>query len=112
MSRNATAVRAGRVVAALTLCGLAGYLAAVGLDRADPLAGVLSLFVAVAALLAPYLLPPPGTRAPGTRAPETRAAHDAPGPDAEGSRATFLWNNRGVQYNERGGGTQHNTFNG
>lgn len=37
--------------------GLAGWLLAVGLNKADKVASVLGLFVALAALLAPYLLP-------------------------------------------------------
>lgn len=47
----------GRIGAVVILAGLAVYLASVGLDKADKLASVLSLLVAVAALVAPYLLP-------------------------------------------------------
>lgn len=49
---------AGRAVAALVVAGLAAYLSIVGLDKADKLAGVLSLFVVVVALVAPYVFPP------------------------------------------------------
>ncbi len=47
----------GRIAAVVVLAGLAVYLASVGLDKADKLASVLSMLVAVAALVAPYLLP-------------------------------------------------------
>jgi hypothetical protein len=50
-------VWAGRVVAVVVVAGLVGYTWTVGLDKADKLAGVLSLLVAVVALVAPYLLP-------------------------------------------------------
>jgi hypothetical protein len=39
------------------LAGLSAYLASMGLDKADKLASVLTLLVAVAALVVPYLLP-------------------------------------------------------
>lgn len=48
----------GRVIALLALIGLAIYLWQVGLDRADRLASSIGLVVAVAALLAPYVVPP------------------------------------------------------
>jgi len=44
------------------MAGLIAYLSLVGLDKADKFAGVLGLLVAVAALVAPYLLPSPGER--------------------------------------------------
>lgn len=47
----------GRIAAVVVLAGLAYYLASVGLDKADELASVLGLLVAMAALAAPYLLP-------------------------------------------------------
>jgi hypothetical protein len=47
-----------RVVALLGIVGLVAYLVVVGLNEADEIAGVLGLLVSVAALLAPYLLPP------------------------------------------------------
>ncbi len=47
----------GRAAAAVVVAGLVAYLASVGLDKADKLASVLGLLVAVAALLVPYLLP-------------------------------------------------------
>lgn len=52
-------VWAGRIVAVLVLAGLGVYLVRVGLDTADKLASSIGVLVAVAALLAPYLLPPP-----------------------------------------------------
>jgi hypothetical protein len=58
----------GRIAAAVVLAGLAVYLASVGLDKADKLASVLSLLVAVVALIAPYLLP------------SSDVGHSGPGP--------------------------------
>jgi tetratricopeptide (TPR) repeat protein len=48
---------AGRTAAAAAVIGLAGYLAAAGLDEAGRLAAPVGLVIALAALLAPYLLP-------------------------------------------------------
>lgn len=48
---------AGRAAAAAAVIGLAGYLAAVGLDQAGKLAAPIGLVIALAALFAPYLLP-------------------------------------------------------
>ena len=48
---------AGRAAAAVAVIGLAGYLAAVGLDEAGRLAAPVGLVIALAALFAPYLLP-------------------------------------------------------
>ncbi len=47
----------GRIVALVILIGLAAHLTSVGLDRADKLASSIGLLVAVAALVAPYLVP-------------------------------------------------------
>ncbi|MEU7758658.1 MULTISPECIES: hypothetical protein [Micromonospora] len=47
----------GRVVFAVIVLALIGYLVAAGLDRADKIASCAALVVAVAALAAPYLLP-------------------------------------------------------
>lgn len=41
------------------MVGLAGYLVYVGLDDADKVASSVSAVIALAALLAPYLLPVP-----------------------------------------------------
>lgn len=60
MRRHSGWIWSGRIAAAVILVGLAVYLASVGLDKADKLASSLSLLVAVAALLAPYLLPSSG----------------------------------------------------
>jgi hypothetical protein len=57
-------VWAGRIVAVLVLAGLGVYLARVGLDTADKLASSIGVLVAVAALLAPYLLPAPSSGGP------------------------------------------------
>jgi hypothetical protein len=55
--RHLNWVWVARIVAVLVLVGLAVYLSLVGLDKADKLASVLGLLVAVAALVAPYLVP-------------------------------------------------------
>ena len=58
MRRRSGWIWGGRIVAVVMVAGLGAYLASVGLDKADKLAGVLGLLVAVAALVTPYLLPP------------------------------------------------------
>jgi hypothetical protein len=60
LQRRAQWIWGGRIAAILLLAGLVAYLSLVGLAKADKLASVLSLLVAVAALVVPYLLPPPG----------------------------------------------------
>ena len=57
MRRRSGWIWGGRIAAVVVLAGLGAYLASVGLDKADKLASVLGLLVAVAALVAPYLLP-------------------------------------------------------
>jgi hypothetical protein len=57
MRRRSGWIWGGRIAAVVVLAGLAVYLASVGLDKADKLASVFGLLVAVAALVAPYLLP-------------------------------------------------------
>jgi len=57
MPRRSGWVWGGRIAAVAALAGLGVYLASVGLDRADKLASVLGLLVAVIALVAPYVLP-------------------------------------------------------
>jgi hypothetical protein len=47
----------GRIAAVVVTAGLIAYLSLVGLNKADKLASVLGLLVAVAALVVPYLLP-------------------------------------------------------
>jgi hypothetical protein len=48
---------AGRAAAAAAVCGVAAYLAVVGLDQASRLAAPVGLVIALAGLFAPYLLP-------------------------------------------------------
>jgi hypothetical protein len=50
-------VWAGRGVALAAMTGLAVYLCAAGLSRAGAVAAPISVVIALAALLAPYLLP-------------------------------------------------------
>ena len=57
MRRRSGWIWRGRIAAVVVLAGLAAYLASVGLDKANQLPSVLCLLVAVAALVAPYLLP-------------------------------------------------------
>jgi hypothetical protein len=57
MRRRSGWIWGGRIAAVVIIAGLAVYLASVGLDNADKLASVFGLLVAVAALIAPYLLP-------------------------------------------------------
>lgn len=73
MRRHSGWIWGGRIVAVAVVAGLISYLSIVGLDKADKLASVLGLFVAVAALAAPYLLPPA----------QDPAAQPAPAPAAE-----------------------------
>jgi hypothetical protein len=65
-------VRGGHAIAVLAVSGLAAYLWAVGLSRADAVAGVVSLLVAIIALVAPYLLPPGGRNAESGSLPHQR----------------------------------------
>lgn len=66
MRRRSNWIWGGRIAAVVVLAGLAIYLASVGLNKANQLASVLSLLIAVAALVAPYLLPSSAGRAPGS----------------------------------------------
>jgi hypothetical protein len=51
----------GRAVFGAVVAGLAVYLTVVGLDEADKIASGIGVIVALLALGAPYLLPPPQT---------------------------------------------------
>ena len=55
---------AGRIIAVVILTGLAGYLAWAGLDTAGKVASSISVVIALAALLATYLLPVPQQAGP------------------------------------------------
>lgn len=57
LSRGCRSIWAGRLIAMVVLGGTAVYLARVGLDKADKVASSIGLLIAVAALVAPYLLP-------------------------------------------------------
>jgi hypothetical protein len=91
----------GRAVAVVALLALAVYLYAVGLDKAGVLAGIVGLFVAMAGLLAPYLLPSTST---ARRQPHA-AADDPPEPGhRRGGGYTDLRGAQGVQngnYNQQ-----------
>jgi hypothetical protein len=51
---------AGRIVFGVLAAAVVAYLATVGLDKADKLASSIGAVLALLALGAPYLLPPPG----------------------------------------------------
>jgi hypothetical protein len=61
---------AGRIAAVVILAGLTGYLAWVGLDTANEVASSISVVIALATLLAPYLLPVPQPEGPATPDPD------------------------------------------
>lgn len=67
-------VWAGRAVALAVVTGLAAYLIAVGTSRAAEVAGPAGLVIALATLLAPYLLP---AYQPPASAPEPMSADPA-----------------------------------
>jgi hypothetical protein len=71
MHRRSGWIWGGRIIAVAAVVGLVIYLLTVGLDKADKLAGALSLLVALAALVAPYLLP---SAQPSSAAPPVQAA--------------------------------------
>ncbi|GAA5049274.1 hypothetical protein HNP84_004313 [Thermocatellispora tengchongensis] len=55
---------AGRVAAVIIVAGLVVHLVRVGLDEADKVGSAVGVVLALAALLAPYLLPPRGRPEP------------------------------------------------
>jgi hypothetical protein len=71
--RRAGWIWGGRAVAVVVVAGLAVYLYTVGLDRADKLASVVGLLVAVAALVAPYVLPTSDHSSSKSGSPQTVA---------------------------------------
>lgn len=75
-------VWAGRVVFGVIVVALVVYLAEVGLDRADKVAGSIGAVLALIALGAPYLLPPfpPG----GASRPGPDGVEDTGGATATG----------------------------
>jgi hypothetical protein len=88
----------GRITAALCIGGLAWYLSMAGLDKADKLGSAIGAVLALAALVAPYLLAPPDR--PGSATATGPAGHNA----------IDLRHTLGVQVNLSGGNTQNNTF--
>lgn len=78
-------VWAGRLAFAVIVAGLTAYLVMVGLDKADKLGSGISVVVALVALAAPYLLPPPSAVAPMVepdRVDHSGAAHATGGGQA------------------------------
>jgi hypothetical protein len=89
----------------MILAGLITYFTIVGLDEADKVASVIACVLALAALVAPYLLPAPQRptgRDPDLGTPSQRSAGQGLGIDVR--------NARGVQINHGGRNTQNNTF--
>jgi hypothetical protein len=88
----------GRAVAGLGVAALAGYLFESGLEKADKLGSAIGALAALAALVAPYLLP----------------AQERPRPPEALDRTSHggidLRDARGVQINLSGGNTQNNIF--
>ncbi|TDB92478.1 hypothetical protein E1091_12885, partial [Micromonospora fluostatini] len=61
---------AGRLVCAAVVLALVGYLTSVELARANMVAGCVSVIVALAALMAPYLLPTRPRETPTATGPD------------------------------------------
>ncbi|MBT2450817.1 hypothetical protein J7F03_27840 [Streptomyces sp. ISL-43] len=108
--RNQAWIWTGRILAALVLAALAAYLVTSGLDKADKVSSAISLLIALAALLAPYLLP---TRAPSQpQSPHLPQPQPPQSVEQAGNGVTNVSRSQGVQINQQGGGTQNNTFGG
>jgi hypothetical protein len=106
--RSPVWIWAGRIVAALIVAGLIGYLVAVGLDTADKLGSAISTVVALVALLVPYLLP---ASQPTTPLGAPTDGKDAPAKGPASQTRVDLREAKGVQINQPGAtGTQTNTF--
>lgn len=96
--RSHTWIWAGRLLAVLFICAVASYLLASGLDKADKVASIIGALSALAALIAPYLLPSPHRAEPDR----------TPNPSSHGR--IDLRHARGVQVNQSGENVQHNVF--
>ncbi|WDZ83130.1 hypothetical protein [Micromonospora cathayae] len=98
------------MVFGVIVVALAGYLLVVGLDKADKLASGISAVVALIAMGAPYLLPPPsppGVPAPGpNRVEDTVAAPTTGGVPADTGRQP-AGDERPPQITPSGGATAH-----
>ncbi len=70
-------VWAGRIVAVLVLAGLVTYMAVAGLTTANLVGGALGGVVALAALLASYLLPPSPPSPGGPPVSESRRVENS-----------------------------------
>jgi hypothetical protein len=104
--RGARWIWAGRIAAAMVLAGLVIYLVRAGLDTADKLGSSISVVVAVAALLSPYLLPVQKRSDFGERSPREDPPVSSP---TLGSEMDF-GNAKGVQTTQDvGRRTQSNT---
>jgi hypothetical protein len=82
---------AGRVAAVVVLAGLSGYLAQAGLTTGSEVSGGVTAVVALAALVAPYLLPVPERPGPAEAGPDS--VEDSGGATATGGGQA----NTGVQ---------------
>lgn len=81
--RTRSLVWAGRALAAAAVAGLAVCFGVIGLDRSGALAGPVAAVVALAGLLAPYLLPAP-------QPPVTEAPPASPASAPAGTSAVFI----------------------
>lgn len=99
--RSAKWIWAGRIVALCCIAALVAYLGMVGLDKADRLGSAGGFVVALLALVAPYVLPPPSGSSTDSPDPTERPALNP---------RIDLRHAQGVQINESGGNTQTNHF--
>jgi len=87
---------AGRITAVVILAALAGYLAWAGLDTAGKVASSISVVIALAALLAPYLLPVPQPGGPSMPDRDSVEGTGAATATAGGQANTGLQTTRGT----------------
>jgi hypothetical protein len=84
------------------VAAVVAYLVMVGLDDADKISSAGAFVVALLALVAPYLLPPPSPQpGPPSTEPEGESVSDS---------RIDLRHAQGVQVNQSGGNTQTNNF--
>jgi hypothetical protein len=93
---------AGRAVAALSVAGLASSLFALGWNIAGQLGSAAAAVVALAALLTPYVLPPPPARSVASPVPGMDRVDDSGAATARRSGQA----NTGMQVTGRAGSSQ------
>ena len=77
LRRSPRLVWAGQIAAVLVLAGLVTYMAVAGLTTANLVGGALGGVAALAALLAPYLLPPSSPSPGGPSASESNRVENS-----------------------------------